>query len=69
MHGAAKYGHLEVLKWAREHNCPWGGRTRKYAAKRGHIELLRWAEENGCPPPPVEEGADDSSETEDLQDD
>jgi ribosomal protein S7 len=38
-----------VLKWAREHGCPWNERTCYYAAEGGHIEVLRWARENGAP--------------------
>ena len=46
---AAKYGHLEVLKWARENGCPWDEVTCAYAAKGGHLDVLKWARENGCP--------------------
>ena len=59
---AAYNGHLELLKWAREHDCPWDGQTRRYAAEQGHTVLLRWAEENGCPLADVEADADDISE-------
>ena len=45
---AAKGGHLEILKWARENGCPWNENTRKSAAKGGHLEVLKWARENGC---------------------
>jgi len=46
---AAKGGHLEVLKWARENGCPWDEWTCAYAAEGGHLEVLKWARENGCP--------------------
>ena len=47
---AAEYGHLEVLKWARENGCPWDILTCTYAAaKGGHLEVLKWARENRCP--------------------
>ena len=46
---AAKGGHLEVLKWARANDCPWGALTCAWAAKCGHLEVLQWARENGCP--------------------
>jgi len=46
---AAEGGHLEVLKWARENDCPWDKRTCAHAAKGGHLEVLKWARENGCP--------------------
>jgi len=46
-------GHLAVLKWAREHGCPWDERTCWYAvhslALPGHMEVLRWAREHGAP--------------------
>lgn len=46
---AAKEGHLEMLKWAREEGCPWDQNTCRCAAERGHLEVLRWAKEQGCP--------------------
>ena len=46
---AAKGGHLEVLKWARENGCPWDENTCAYAALGGHLEVMKWARENGCP--------------------
>ena len=42
-------GHLEVLKWARENDCPWDEETCADAAEGGHLEVLQWARENGCP--------------------
>ena len=46
---AAKGGHLEVLKWARAHCCPWDQWTRQLAEEEGHLELLQWAVEHGAP--------------------
>jgi hypothetical protein len=46
---AARNGHLEVLKWAREHDCPWDEITCSLAAWGGHKEVLRWARAHGCP--------------------
>ena len=46
---AARGGHLEVLKWARENGCPWDERTCRGAAQGGQLEALKWARENGCP--------------------
>jgi hypothetical protein len=46
---AAWGGHLEVLKWARENDCPWDEWTCMRAAEGGHLEVLKWARENGCP--------------------
>ena len=46
---AARGGHLEVLKWARENGCPWDEHTCTYAAEGGHLDVLQWALENGCP--------------------
>jgi len=39
---------IEVLKWLREHECPWGKHTGAEAAWRGDMEILRWLRENGC---------------------
>jgi hypothetical protein len=46
---AAGNGHLEVLRWAREHDCPWSTLTCAYAAEGGHLEVLKWAVEHDCP--------------------
>ena len=46
---AASGGHLEILKLARENDCPWYSDTCVQAAKGGHIDVLKWAFENGCP--------------------
>ena len=46
---AAAGGHLEVLQWAREHDCPWDFRTCYSAAEGGHLEVLKWALEHHCP--------------------
>jgi hypothetical protein len=45
---AAAGGHLEVLQWAREQDCPWNHRTCMSAAAGGHLEVLKWAREHGC---------------------
>ena len=46
---AAEGGHLEVLKWAGEHHCPWDAETRQRAEEQGHLELLQWAVEHSAP--------------------
>jgi len=34
---------LEVLKWAREHDCPWNAvACASIADLRGHVEVARW---------------------------
>ena len=45
---AAKNGHLNVVKWARALNVPWGKHACYEAAFGGHLEVLKWARENGC---------------------
>jgi hypothetical protein len=40
--------HLDILKWARENNCPWNERTCYKAARNGHLNVLQWARENDC---------------------
>jgi hypothetical protein len=45
---AAEGGHLEVLQWARAHDCPWNeARVREYAAAGGHVDMLGWLDEHG----------------------
>ena len=46
---AAAGGHLEVLKRARENDCPWDWRTCSKAARGGQLDVLKWARANGCP--------------------
>ena len=45
---AAKIGHLECLRYARENGCEWHPDTTWKAAENGHLECLRYAHENGC---------------------
>jgi len=37
---AAESCHLDLSKWAREHQCPWDDRTGTLATINGHFELL-----------------------------
>ena len=46
---AAVGGHLEVLKWAREHGCEWDGRTIDAAQASGVVEIIQYVRANGCP--------------------
>ena len=46
---AAKAGHFEMLKCAREHGCPWHEPAVSAAARSGNLQLLQWAVEQGCP--------------------
>ena len=45
----ARSGNLELLKFLREHGCPWDSKTCSSAACNGHLECLKYAHENGCP--------------------
>ena len=38
-----------MLKWAREHDCPWSESTCACAAAGGHLDVLKWAREHDCP--------------------
>ena len=42
-------GHLDCLKYAHGHGCPWDTGTTRYTALYGHLECLRFAHEHGCP--------------------
>ena len=46
---AAENGHLECLKYAHEHGCPWDEETCAVAAENGQLECLKYAHEHGCP--------------------
>ena len=43
---AAEGGHLEVLQWAVEHNCPWDSDTCSFAAGAGRLEVLQWVRQH-----------------------
>ena len=45
---AAEYGHLHILKYAKEHRCRWNEKTCEKAAKNGHLHILKYAREHGC---------------------
>jgi hypothetical protein len=40
---------VEVLRWARVHDCPWDEGTCHHAAWGGHLDVLKWAREHNCP--------------------
>jgi hypothetical protein len=46
---AADTGHLDCLKYAHEHGCPWDEETYSSAAYYGHLDCLMYAHKNGCP--------------------
>ena len=41
---AAGHGHLEILQWAWEEDCPWDA----FAAGGGHLEVLKWLRDPGA---------------------
>jgi len=41
-------GHLDVLKWARAHGCPFERWTSNRAAGGGHLDVLMWLREVSC---------------------
>ena len=41
-------GHLEVLRLARKHDCPWNAWVCVQATVGGQLEALQWAWEHGC---------------------
>ncbi len=46
---AAKEGHLNILMFLHEHDCPWNGSTCAGAALMGHLDCLKYAHTEGCP--------------------
>lgn len=46
---AAKYGRLNMLRYAHAAGCYWSTTTTAAAAGNGHLDCLRFAHENGCP--------------------
>jgi len=56
---AARYGHLEMLKYLRQPRdswrityCPWAAGTMHAAAETGNLDLLQWACAEGLKPKP-----------------
>ena len=45
---AAGAGQLDILKWLRQHKCPWNDYSLMDAAAYGHLDVIQWAIENGC---------------------
>ena len=45
-------GHLDLLIWLRDQNCPWNDLTTSHAAKLNKLNTFKWAFENGCPVSP-----------------
>jgi len=42
-------GHLDVLAWLKENECPWNEEgTCSAAAERCQLEVLKWLREQGC---------------------
>jgi hypothetical protein len=46
---AAKNGHFDCLKYARENGCPWDEWVMEYARKYEHNDCLQYTIDNGCP--------------------
>lgn len=47
--GAARGGHLELLKYLREKGCGWSKNTFIRAARGAHLHVLKWLRECECP--------------------
>jgi hypothetical protein len=45
---AVKNGDLPFLKWARAHDCPWGGDMFVCAVQYGNTDVLEWLLAEGC---------------------
>lgn len=40
---------MPMLRWLKEHGCPWTAWACRVAAAHGAIEILKWLHSNGCP--------------------
>ena len=36
-----KERHYDILKWARDHGCPWGSRTTEFVAYNEYYDILK----------------------------
>ena len=46
---AAREGHLDVLKYLHEHDCPWDWRACRIAHRNNEIDCLNYLIEQKCP--------------------
>jgi hypothetical protein len=46
---AALFGNVELLRWLREHDCPWDEESCRRAAAFEHFETLKWLRQHHCP--------------------
>ena len=49
MDEAAREGHLEIIEYAHDNDCPWGLSTAFNAVSRGDLQMLRYGTEHGMP--------------------
>ena len=49
LRGAARGGHLELVKHLREKGCEWNESTCTSAAQEGHVHVLEYLRTNDCP--------------------
>jgi hypothetical protein len=49
LRGAARGGHLELVKHLREKGCEWDDSTCAAAASEGHVHVLEYLRTNDCP--------------------
>lgn len=47
--GAARGGHLEIIKWGISIGCPLTANAVSLAAEGGHLEVLKWLKAHDCP--------------------
>jgi hypothetical protein len=48
MEVAAMRGDLEMMKWLKEHGCPWSESTTSIASLNGGLRCIQYAVEHGC---------------------
>jgi hypothetical protein len=48
-HLSAKYGKLDLLKYAHEQGYDWDENTSSNAVEHGHLDCLKYLHEQGCP--------------------
>jgi len=46
---AAGGGHMEIIQWLHERQCPWNEEACLAAARFGHLEVLQWLRARDCP--------------------
>ncbi|AJF97433.1 ankyrin repeat protein [Pandoravirus inopinatum] len=49
MRAWARADAVDMIRWARQHGCPWSPEACTEAAHQGNLSLFQWLRDEGCP--------------------